>query len=116
MGYNLTATKRVLEIMMPQSSLVSDGLIFQGKTDPYVPGAYDKLIKWKLESLNSVDVFFRSVKQNEYELSVQGRNGKNILIDTEVLFPSGHSDVNKDGCVIECTYDRTLQKLIFMRV
>ncbi|KAL6531964.1 hypothetical protein OROGR_013934 [Orobanche gracilis] len=46
---------------IPQLSHSSDGLVFQGWDDPYVPRTHEGLLKWKYPEMNSVDFQFEVV-------------------------------------------------------
>jgi mRNA-capping enzyme len=48
-----------VEKLIPSLTHESDGLIFQGAEDPYRPGTFEDLLKWKFAHLNSVDLLLQ---------------------------------------------------------
>ncbi|KAG5055273.1 hypothetical protein JHK85_007783 [Glycine max] len=51
----LSTVSKLLHKFIPQLSHSSDGLVFQGWDDPYVPRTHEGLLKWKYPEMNSVD-------------------------------------------------------------
>ncbi|XP_076890507.1 uncharacterized protein LOC143541616 [Bidens hawaiensis] len=61
--YLLSAVFKLLKVFIPKLSHASDGLIFQGWDDPYVPHTHEGLLKWKYPEMNSVDFLLEVVKR-----------------------------------------------------
>jgi mRNA-capping enzyme len=115
--YELEYTRELIEVVMPKLCYLSDGLIFQGKNDPYSPGTFRCLLKWKFERLNSVDVLLISdlKTQAKYKIFAMSKRGKLEHIDNDVLFPDNDQHITLNRCIIECTYDKNLQKLLLIK-
>ena len=52
LGY---AIEKLFDTVIPKLKHGSDGLIFTCRSSPYTPGTDEKILKWKLESENSID-------------------------------------------------------------
>merc|ERR1712170_87539 len=95
----------------------SDGFIFQGKNDPYSPGTFKLLLKFKFEKLNSVDVLLivNPKLHINYKIFVMSHRGNLEPIGNDVFFPDHHDPLAFNHCIIECTYDKYFRKLLFIK-
>ena len=82
----------------------TDGLILQPEEDPYVPGTYDALLKWKYSHMNSVDFFMDS----SFILHVLEDGRLKPLPQEKIIFSSEDERNNMKDCVIECGPHPTL--------
>lgn len=118
----LTAARTLIHKFMPLLSHESDGLIFQGAQDPYVPGTCHELLKWKFAHMNSVDFRLRLHPKLGMQLELletrreQGyQRGYNALPGAKVEFPEGEDPALYDMRIIECSYDPEKDTWVFMR-
>jgi len=121
----LSQARKLLEDFIPNIiSHESDGLIFQGWEDPYVPDTCQELLKWKFASMNSVDFRLKKV-EGRWRLFVmdapRGQGPRDLLLDGvadgeyEVSFPEGTDPEELEGEVVECAWDGERRAWTFMR-
>lgn len=58
--WELDKTAWIMAKFMPSLPHETDGLIYQGGADVYVPGTHTHIMKWKFSHMNSVDFQVRS--------------------------------------------------------
>ncbi|KAK4281148.1 hypothetical protein QN277_012673 [Acacia crassicarpa] len=112
----LSTVSKLLHKFIPQLSHPSDGLVFQGWDDPYVPRTHEGLLKWKYPEMNSVDFLF--------ELGAGGRcllflyeRGKKKLMERNKVFFKDVSDISfYSGKIIECYWDSEEKHWVCMRI
>ncbi|XP_057438787.1 uncharacterized protein LOC130730727 [Lotus japonicus] len=112
----LSTVSKLLHNFIPQLSHSSDGLVFQGWDDPYVPRTHEGLLKWKYPEMNSVDF--------QCELSASGRpllflfeRGKKKLMEgTDVVFKDASDISSYSGRIIECYLDPVKHHWVCMRI
>ncbi|PWA76318.1 hypothetical protein CTI12_AA234140 [Artemisia annua] len=64
---------KLLKEFIPRLSHASDGLIFQGWADPYVPCTHEGLLKWKYPEMNFVDFLLEEGNNNRPMLCLNER-------------------------------------------
>ncbi|MCL7045554.1 hypothetical protein MKW94_011083 [Papaver nudicaule] len=91
----------------------SDGLIFQGWNDKYVPFTHEGLLKWKSHEMNSVDFLVGTGKSPSLYLYDKGR--MKCMYGHRVVFTNGEDPSQLSGKIIECSYSGN-EVWCFMRV
>ncbi|KAL0274459.1 UNVERIFIED_CONTAM: hypothetical protein PYX00_006876 [Menopon gallinae] len=112
----MLAEKFLSESFKKSLSHPPDGLIFQPSKDPYVPGKCPDVLKWKPLSLNSVD--FRLKIEYESGEGILRRPIGKLFTGDNTYFGQLKSVKNLkhlDSKIVECTYDGTTDKWVFMR-
>lgn len=113
----LSTVEKLLKSTIPSLSHESDGLIFQGWDDPYVPRTHKGLLKWKYADMNSVDFLFEMGKDDGRGMLYLNERGKKKLME-------GYSVEFRDadpepaiycGKIIECSWDMEKQVWVYMR-
>ncbi|CAN0909966.1 mRNA-capping enzyme [Linum grandiflorum] len=108
----LSAATKILK-MIPTLPHKSDGLIFQGWDQPYVPDANKYLLKWKYADMNSVDFLFEVGPDGRQSLYLGGR--KKLTDGSSVVFRDGDPS-SYSGKIIECSYNSEENVWVFMRL
>ncbi|KII69762.1 mRNA-capping enzyme [Thelohanellus kitauei] len=116
--FDKSAIRRLNEEFIKTLTHESDGLLFQPQKMPYQGGTSKYVLKWKPESLNSVDFYLvvnsltRPGCLPEYDgnLHVVGYDGvfAKIKVDNEL------KKYNRK--IIECRFDRSINRWVFLRV
>ncbi|KAL8224881.1 hypothetical protein R6Q57_017438 [Mikania cordata] len=116
--YLLSAVSKLLKEFIPRLSHASDGLIFQGWDDPYVPHTHEGLLKWKFPEMNSVDFLLEVLGKNNRPLLFLNERGKKKSMDGhQVVFQGPSVDVfSLAGKIIECSWDSEKDVWVFMRM
>ena len=109
----LSTVNKVLELKLSHES---DGLIFQGWDDPYVPRTHEGLLKWKFANMNSVDFLFEVNGDNRQLLFLHERGRKRLMEGNRVAFEDGIDPSSYSGKIIECSWDSEKDEWIFMRI
>ncbi|KAL4612007.1 hypothetical protein ACB092_08G167400 [Castanea dentata] len=109
----LSTVNKVLELKLSHES---DGLIFQGWDDPYVPRTHEGLLKWKFANMNSVDFLFEVNGDNHQLLFLHERGRKRLMEGYRVAFEDGVDPSSYSGKIIECSWDSEKDEWIFMRI
>ncbi|XP_038681823.1 mRNA-capping enzyme-like isoform X3 [Tripterygium wilfordii] len=113
----LSTVNKLLRNFIPQLSHESDGLIFQGWDDPYVPRTHEGLLKWKFGHMNSVDFLYEQLGANNCELLFLYERGRKKLMDgNRVTFGEESDSSQYSGKIIECSWDPNGNIWVFMRV
>lgn len=116
----LSTVKRLLKDFIPRLSHESDGLIFQGWDDPYVPRTHEGLLKWKYPSMNSVDFLFEVGSDGRQLLYVYERGKTKLMDGAHVVLGEECEDVEDiaslSGKIIECSLDKESGSWSCMRV
>ncbi|XP_052623183.1 uncharacterized protein LOC111886388 isoform X2 [Lactuca sativa] len=117
--YLLSAVSKLLKQFIPRLSHASDGLIFQGWDDPYVPRTHEGLLKWKYPEMNSVDFLFEMGKgnNNRHILCVNERGRRKQMDGCRIVFRDPSVDIySLSGKIIECSFDSEENVWVFMRM
>ncbi|XP_076923488.1 uncharacterized protein LOC143585614 isoform X2 [Bidens hawaiensis] len=115
--YILSAVSKLLKVFIPKLSHASDGLIFQGWDDPYVPHTHEGLLKWKYPEMNSVDFLLEVGNDNRPMLFVNERGRKKAMDRSRVVFKDPSVDVySLSGKIIECSWDSEEDAWVYMRM
>ncbi|XP_076912984.1 uncharacterized protein LOC143571445 [Bidens hawaiensis] len=115
--YILSAVSKLLKVFIPKLSHASDGLIFQGWDDPYVPHTHEGLLKWKYPEMNSVDFLLEVGNDNRPMLFVNERGRKKTMDRSRVVFRDPSVDVySLSGKIIECSWDSEEDAWVYMRM
>ncbi|XP_024981198.1 mRNA-capping enzyme-like isoform X1 [Cynara cardunculus var. scolymus] len=115
--YLLSAVSKLLKEFIPRLSHASDGLIFQGWDDPYVPRTHEGLLKWKYPEMNSVDFLFEVGNNNRHMLCLNERGRRKTMDGNRVVFRDPSIDVfSLSGKIIECSWDSEEDVWVFMRM
>nr|GEV53500.1 mRNA-capping enzyme-like isoform X2 [Tanacetum cinerariifolium] len=115
--YLLSAVSKLLKEFIPRLSHASDGLIFQGWDDPYVPRTHEGLLKWKYPELNSVDFLLEVGNNNRPMLCLNERGRRKLMDGSRVAFRDPSVDIfSLSGKIIECSWDSEENVWVFMRM
>lgn len=115
--YLLSTVTKLLKEFIPRLSHASDGLIFQGWDDPYVPRTHEGLLKWKFPEMNSVDFLFEVGVNGHSLLFLHERGRKKLMEGERVVFKDETVDIASfSGKIIECSFDSERKFWIFMRI
>ncbi|KAI3869434.1 hypothetical protein MKX03_020988 [Papaver bracteatum] len=110
----LTEITDCLKEFIPKILHGSDGLIFQGWNDQYVPFTHEKLLKWKFHE--TVDFIFELVGTGQNpSLYLYQRGRKKCMYGSSVLFMNGEDPSELSGKIIECSHYEK-KAWCFMRV
>ncbi|GMY25433.1 mRNA-capping enzyme [Fagus crenata] len=112
----LSTVSKVLKEFIPKLSHESDGLIFQGWDDPYIPRTHEGLLKWKFAHMNSVDFLFEVDDDDRQLLFLYDRGKKKLLEGNQVSFKEGSDPSFYSGKIIECAWDSVENEWILMRI
>ncbi|XP_020576063.1 mRNA-capping enzyme-like isoform X4 [Phalaenopsis equestris] len=116
----LSTVGKLLKGFIPSLSHASDGLIFQGWDDPYIPRTHEGLLKWKYAEMNSVDFLFevQTGTDNRQSVFLYERGKKKLMDGCRVAFKDEHNDDLQDysGKIIECSWDQENGCWVCMRV
>uniref|UniRef100_A0AC34QA70 mRNA guanylyltransferase n=1 Tax=Panagrolaimus sp. JU765 TaxID=591449 RepID=A0AC34QA70_9BILA len=104
---SLDQTARVYEMNQRTTGHHVDGLIFQPEDDPYTPGRFDRLLKWKPVEESSID-FKMIIKK--YELQGQIPEYRADLYVLGLPNPFAYMKATKslqayDGKIVECRWN-----------
>ncbi|XP_014251791.1 mRNA-capping enzyme-like isoform X1 [Cimex lectularius] len=105
--YPIEKTKSYFsEKFSKQLSHEPDGLIFQPAYDPYIPGAYEKVLKWKPPSMNSIDFLMKV--ETEKGQGIIPRRMCNLYVSQLIPYfgtmPYTKDMAQYDNKIIECSY------------
>ncbi|KAJ0520295.1 putative mRNA (guanine-N(7)-)-methyltransferase [Helianthus annuus] len=115
--YLLSAVSKLLKVFIPSLPHESDGLIFQGWDDPYVPHTHEGLLKWKYPEMNSVDFLLEVGNNNRPMLFINERGRKKPMDGSRVVFRDPTVDIySLSGKIIECSWDSEEDVWVFMRM
>ncbi|XP_008235258.1 PREDICTED: mRNA-capping enzyme-like [Prunus mume] len=101
----LSTVTKLLRKFIPGLSHASDGLIFQGWDDPYVPRTHEGLLKWKFPEMNSVDFLFELGVDGRELLFLNERGKKKLMGGYRVVFKDELDPALCSGKIIECSWD-----------
>ncbi|KAK7285378.1 hypothetical protein RJT34_20147 [Clitoria ternatea] len=111
----LSTVSKLLHKFIPQLSHSSDGLVFQGWDDPYVPRTHEGLLKWKYPEMNTVD-FLCEVGAGDSPLLFLYERGKKKFMEGNNVFLKDASDISSySGKIIECYWDSLENHWVCMR-
>ncbi|KFK37510.1 hypothetical protein AALP_AA4G266600 [Arabis alpina] len=113
----LSTVEKLLKVFIPSLSHESDGLIFQGWHDPYVPLTHEGLLKWKYPEMNSVDFLFEMDENDgRGKLFLNKRGNKHLMEGYAVEFRDNDSNLaTYSGKIVECSWDTEKQVWVYMR-
>ncbi|KAF9622517.1 hypothetical protein IFM89_031921 [Coptis chinensis] len=97
----LSGAQKILNGFIPKLSHAADGLIFQGRDDPYVPKNHEGLLQWKYT--HNVDFLFEVDKQGHRQLFLLDRGEKKLMIRHQVVFQTKSDPSEFSGKIIECS-------------
>ncbi|XVF78903.1 hypothetical protein PTKIN_Ptkin14bG0175200 [Pterospermum kingtungense] len=112
----LSTVHKVLKEFIPKLPHESDGLIFQGWDDPYVPRTHEGLLKWKYAQLNSVDFLFGIGSDDRQQVFLYERGRKKLMEGSRVEFRDVSDPPSFFGKIIECSWDPDQEVWIYMRI
>ncbi|XP_028762231.1 mRNA-capping enzyme isoform X3 [Neltuma alba] len=111
----LSTVSKLLNKFIPQLSHPSDGLVFQGWDDPYVPRTHEGLLKWKYPEMNSVDFLFELGPAGRCLLFLHERGKKKLMEGCRVFFKDVSDTSSYSGKIIECYWDPEENHWVCMR-
>ncbi|TQD99326.1 hypothetical protein C1H46_015115 [Malus baccata] len=111
----LSTVNKLLRKFIPGLSHASDGLIFQGWDDPYVPRTHEGLLKWKFPEMNSVDFLFELGVDGRELLFLNERGKKKLMGGYRVVFKDELDPAFCSGKIIECAWDAGGNAWVCMR-
>ncbi|XP_050366167.1 uncharacterized protein LOC126784719 isoform X2 [Argentina anserina] len=112
----LSTVTKLLRKFIPGLSHASDGLIFQGWDDPYVPRTHEGLLKWKFPEMNSVDFLFELAVDGHPLLFLNERGKKKLMSGFRVVFKDDLDPAFCSGKIIECSWDAEEHVWVCMRL
>ncbi|KAL5134999.1 mRNA-capping enzyme [Glycine soja] len=114
----LSTVSKLLHKFIPQLSHSSDGLVFQGWDDPYVPRTHEGLLKWKYPEMNSVDFLCEVVQvgAGDRPLLFLFERGRKKLMEENVIFKDASDISSYSGKIIECYWDSAEHHWVCMRI
>ncbi|XP_058738029.1 uncharacterized protein LOC131610167 isoform X3 [Vicia villosa] len=112
----LSTVSKLLHKFIPQLSHSSDGLVFQGWDDPYVPRTHEGLLKWKYPEMNSVDFHFEVGADGRPLLFLFERGKKKLMEGNTVIFKDSEDISSYSGRIIECYWDAAERHWVCMRI
>lgn len=114
----LSTVRKLLKVFIPSLSHDSDGLIFQGWDDPYIPRTHEGLLKWKYPEMNSVDFLFEIGTDNRQLVYLYERGKKKLMDGSRIAFKVDDDEEVRDysGKIIECSWDQESGCWVCMRV
>ncbi|KAL0215461.1 hypothetical protein P9112_007645 [Eukaryota sp. TZLM1-RC] len=111
-------TEHVLCNVVPELLHGNDGLIYTPIRDPYIPGTFQKILKWKPPNLNTVD--FKLQKEQRglvsmYQLFAMDR--LMLVFYSWITLPENQhqaldADAQATSYVVECLYDPSFRTYI----
>ncbi|CAN1287474.1 mRNA-capping enzyme, partial [Linum perenne] len=101
---------------IPKLPHETDGLIFQGWDDPYIPKTHDGLLKWKYPEMNSVDFLFEVGPDDRQSLYLYEHGTKKLLDRSSVVFRDDVDPSSYSGKIIQCSYNSEGEVWECMRV
>ncbi|KAK8597889.1 hypothetical protein V6N13_095284 [Hibiscus sabdariffa] len=111
----LSTVPRILNEFIPKLCHEADGLIFQGRDDPYTPYTHEGLLKWKSAEMNSVDFLFETGVNYDKKLFLHEHGRKKLMDGQRVEFRDGLDPDSYSGMIIECFWDSKKQMWVYMR-
>ncbi|XP_019089970.1 PREDICTED: mRNA-capping enzyme-like [Camelina sativa] len=116
--WSLSTVEKLLKVTIPSLSHESDGLIFQGRDDPYVPRTHKGLLKWKYAEMNSLDFLFEMDETDGRRMLFLHEKGKKKLMEGySVEFRDDDSNpATYSGKILECRWDSEKQVWVYMRI
>ncbi|XP_054821835.1 uncharacterized protein LOC129320405 isoform X3 [Prosopis cineraria] len=112
----LSTVSKLLNKFIPQLSHPSDGLVFQGWDDPYVPRTHEGLLKWKYPEMNSVDFLFELGAGGRYLLFLHERGRKKLMEGNRAFLKDASDASSYSGKIIECYWDPKENHWVCMRI
>uniref|UniRef100_A0A1J3K656 mRNA guanylyltransferase n=1 Tax=Noccaea caerulescens TaxID=107243 RepID=A0A1J3K656_NOCCA len=113
----LSTVEKLLKSTIPSLSHESDGLIFQGWDDPYVPRTHKGLLKWKYAEMNSVDFLYEMGEEEGRGMLFLHERGKKKLMDGySVEFRDDCDRSSYNGKIVECSWDKEKKVWVSMRI
>ncbi|GAU51449.1 hypothetical protein TSUD_413460 [Trifolium subterraneum] len=112
----LSTVSKLLHKFIPQLSHSSDGLVFQGWDDPYVPRTHEGLLKWKYPEMNSVDFYFEVGAGDRPLLFLFERGKRKLMEGNAVIFKDATDISSYSGRIIECYWDAAEHHWVCMRI
>lgn len=112
----LSTVPKLLKKFIPELSHESDGLIFQGWDDPYVPRTHEGLLKWKYAEMNSVDFLFEMGFNKFPQLFLYERGKKKLMGGFRVVFNDASDPSLYSGKIIECSWSWEEKVWVCMRI
>ncbi|KFK40498.1 hypothetical protein AALP_AA2G003400 [Arabis alpina] len=114
----LCTVEKILKVTIPGLSHESDGLIFQGWDDPYVPRTHKGLLKWKYAEMNSVDFLFEMGEESGRGMLFLHERGKKKLMEGYLIeFRDVDSEPSSyNGKIVECSWDKEKKVWVSMRI
>ncbi|MED6181163.1 hypothetical protein PIB30_016917 [Stylosanthes scabra] len=112
----LSTVSKLLHKFIPQLSHQSDGLVFQGWDDPYVPRTHEGLLKWKYPEMNSVDFLCEVGAGGRPLLYLFERGRKKLMEGNKVIFKDASDIYSYSGKIIECYWDNEERHWVCMRI
>ncbi|XWS70750.1 hypothetical protein CRYUN_Cryun03dG0075600 [Craigia yunnanensis] len=103
----LSIVPKMLKEFIPKLSHEADGLIFQGRDDPYIPYTHEGLLKWKSAEMNSVDFLFEMGVDDGQKLFLHERGRRKLMEGHRVEFRDGSNPCSYFGMIIECSWIAT---------
>ncbi|XP_039023933.1 mRNA-capping enzyme-like [Hibiscus syriacus] len=113
--WSLPTVPKILNEFIPKLCHEADGLIFQGREDPYIPYTHEGLLKWKYAEMNSVDFLFETGVDDDQKLFLHERGRKKLMEGQKVEFRDGLDPKSCSGMIIECCWDNEEQLWVYMR-
>ncbi|XP_068338757.1 uncharacterized protein [Pyrus communis] len=111
----LSTVTKLLRKFIPGLSHASDGLIFQGWDDAYVPRTHEGLLKWKFPEMNSVDFLFELGVDGRELLFLNERGKKKLMGGYRVVFKDELDPAFCSGKIVECAWDAEQNVWVCMR-
>ncbi|OMO96009.1 hypothetical protein COLO4_15555 [Corchorus olitorius] len=112
----LSTVPKILKEFIPKLSHEADGLIFQGRDDPYIPCTHEGLLKWKSAEMNSVDFLFEmGVGNCDQKLFLHERGKRKLMEGHRVEFRDGSNPCSCSGMIVECSWDCNKMVWVYMR-
>ncbi|CAN6690635.1 unnamed protein product [Malus baccata var. baccata] len=111
----LSTVTKLLRKFIPGLSHASDGLIFQGWDDAYVPRTHEGLLKWKFPEMNSVDFLLELGVDGRELLFLNERGRKKLMGGYRVVFKDELDPAFCSGKIIECAWDAERNVWVCMR-
>ncbi|VVA93609.1 unnamed protein product [Arabis nemorensis] len=114
----LSTVEKILKVTIPSLSHESDGLIFQGWDDPYVPRTHKGLLKWKYAEMNSVDFLFEMGEDSGRGMLFLYERGRKKLMEGYLIeFCDDDSEPSSyNGKIVECSWDKEKKVWVSMRI
>ncbi|KAG4141004.1 hypothetical protein ERO13_D06G051600v2 [Gossypium hirsutum] len=113
--WSLSTVPKILKELIPKLCHEADGLIFQGRDDPYIPFTHEGLLKWKYAEMNSVDFLFQMGVNDDHKLFLHENGRKKVMEGHRVEFRDGSNPSSYSGMIIECSWDSKDAVWVYMR-